>query len=149
VAGYVAAVDQVQGLLKTAWDANAGTVIGATYIPELRWEMTDSAEEPSNSDRPWARCTIRHSTADQRTFGEVGGRRFRQFGIVMVQLFAPWRSGRGAHLTQLLAQVVKDAYEGAATQDVWFRSVRFNEVGRSGPWYQINVIADLEWDELR
>jgi hypothetical protein len=99
VAGYVTAIDQVQGLLKTAWDAKAPTVLGATYIPELRWEMTDSAEEPSNSDRPWARCTIRHSTADQRTFGEVGGRRFRQFGIVMVQIFAPWRSGRGAHLT--------------------------------------------------
>jgi hypothetical protein len=149
MAGYIAAVDQVQSLLKTAWDANAATAIGTAYVPELRWEMTDSAEEPSNTERPWARCTIRHSTADQRTFGEPGGRRFRQFGIVMIQLFAPWRSGRGSNLTQLLAQIVKDAYEGAATQDVTFRSVRFNEVGRSGPWYQINVIADLEWDELR
>jgi hypothetical protein len=149
VAVYVDALDQVQTALKTRWDAAAAAAIGTTYTPELKWEMTDSSEEPKVKDRPWARCTIRHSTGGQRTLGGPGGRRFRQFGIVIVQVFAPWRAGRGATLTHLLAQVAKDAYEGVSTRDVWFRNVRLSEVGHSGPWYQVNVVADFEWDEMK
>jgi hypothetical protein len=32
---------------------------------------------------------------------------------------------------------------------VELRNVRLNEVGSDGHWYQINVVADFEYDEVK
>ena len=54
-------------------------------------------------------------------------------------------------LSDQLATIVKDAFEGVATSPgrVLFRNVRYNEVGQDGQWFQQNVLADFEYDEVR
>jgi len=51
-------------------------------------------------------------------------------------------------VAQRLAQVALSAFQGRAIRDVWFRNVRYTEIGRDGLFYQINVMADFERTEI-
>ena len=80
---------------------------------------------------------------------DTGKSLFRNYGIVAVQVFAQMRDNTGPMVSRRLAQVVKNAFQGKATPNVWFREAAYNEIGREGAWYQINVTANFEWDEVK
>lgn len=133
--------DEILSAHKTAWDADAT----ASLYPLVYWDV--SGEKP---ETPWARVTVRHQDGEQVTLSnEAGQRRFRHFGVVTVQTFTKY--GGGMSLNDELVAVSKNAFEGVTTSPgrVIFLNVRINEVGQEGHWFQTNVLADFEYDEVR
>lgn len=145
------AVDEIYGRLKTVWDAQTPAIVGTVLPALLLYEDTEWNGRPDDPTAdPWARVSIRHASGQQATLADSTSKRlFRNYGAVTVQCFAPMRDNRGAPVARQLAEVVKAAFEGARTTNVWFQSVWFNEIGREGLFFQLNVVANFEWDEAR
>ena len=73
-----------------------------------------------------------------------------RLGLVSVQSFSPLSEGGGLSLAQKSAIIARDTFEGVGTASgIWFRNVRIQEIGATGTWYQMNIIADFEYDEIR
>jgi hypothetical protein len=129
------AEDIILGIFKTAWDPNP-----AVY--------DDVPGNKPAGDVIWARATVKHATGRQSSLGNAGGKRRYTFeGTVTVQVFSPVGDGSTAGLDA--AKVVLNAYEDARNPDVWFRDARLNEVGSSGAFDQINVLATFSYDDVR
>lgn len=134
------AVDAMYGHLTTGWN-------NLPSPPTLLYE--DRGQEIPGTDVAWARAEVRHNEGGQATLGEKGYRTFERIGFVTVQIFTPLNQGRAQ--SDKLAQAVIDIFEGetAGNGAIWFRRVRANEVGRDGGWFQINVLAEFEYDQQR
>ena len=137
-ATFAQATDDILGIFKDAWDP---TTYEAIYT-------NIAGEVPTGTD-PWARATLQHVGGGQASLtGGLGTTRWNRTGFLTVQVFVPIGEGlSGAHN---LAKIIADAFEGASTPNgVWFRNVRVNEVGPDGDWYQVNVVVDFEYDEVK
>jgi hypothetical protein len=141
------AYDEMLSLFRTAWEANAGAFNGSV-VPEVRYDGVGDPGPPASAD-PWARIQIRHLTGTQATIGGDGTqRRFERAGIITVQVFWPLSQAALGNVRSL-ADVARAAFEGkATTSHIWFRNVRVQEIGPDGSWYQVNVLADFEYDEF-
>ena len=129
-------------VLKTAWDADPTS----TGLPVLYWDTEGDIPDSG----AWCRVTVRHAEGGQATLSSsTGTRRFRHRGTVIVQIFTP--HNEGAMLSDDLTDIVENAYEGTTTSPgrVIFRRVRKQEIGQSGQWFQMNVLADFEYDKIR
>ena len=137
-ATFEEARQEILTTFKTAWD----TTGHPAYYENIREDLTSSVE-------PWARVTLRHVTGRNASItGGIGNQRFERTGNLMVQVFVPTGEGLTEGLT--LAKVVADAFEGVSTASgVWFRNTRVNEIGSEGSWFQINVIVDFLYDEVK
>ena len=126
---------------KTAWDAQTPPIPPVIY--------DDVAQEPPADGSVWVRVSVKHSANGQQTLGAQGNRRFGRIGIVVVQVFTPY--GGGLTANDIFAKVAVDAFEGKSTAPdaVTFSNVRSNEIGQSGDWFQTNVIAEFEYDEIK
>ena len=133
---------EIHTRFKTVWDADSASQ-NVTVL------YADTAQDPP-PEGSWARITVRHADGAQATLsGETGARRFRQFGVVTVQVFTS--TGDGQVTSDVLVAIAKFAFEGVATSPgrVLFRNVRIQEVGQDGAWFQSNVLADFEYDEVK
>jgi hypothetical protein len=141
------AYDEILGAFRTAWEANAGAFNGGTP-PEVRYDGVGDPGPPDSGD-PWARVQIRHLTGGQANLGAPGTqRRFNRAGIITIQVFWPLSQAALSN-ARSLAGVARAAFEGqATTSHIWFRNVRVQEIGPDGSWYQVNVLADFEYDEF-
>jgi hypothetical protein len=134
--------DEILGTFRTAWLADSVS----QSVPVL---YSDVSQEPPDTGA-WARVTINHTTSRQATLSnETGARRFRRVGFVTVQIFTP--TGGGLTLSDGLTTIAVRAFEGVTTTPgrVLFRNVRPIEVGQDGNWFNMNVVADFEYDEVR
>lgn len=142
VSSTTQARNEIMSLLKAAWDADTTSC----EFPMLYW---DTAQK-TPTEGAWARATMQHGSGGQATLSnEVGARRFRYTGAVTVQLFTP--TGDGLVLSDQLVQVVKNAFAGVTTNpgNIHLRNVRSQEIGQDGVWFNTNVLADFEYDEVR
>ena len=131
------AVDAILDIFKAAWDP---TGFAAVY--------GDKPGTKPPSEALWARATIQHATGDQSSLaGETGTRRYTEEGTLTVQVFAP--VGDGSTECYRAATLVRDAYRDARHPNVWFRNARIQEVGASGAFDQINVLATFSYDTVR
>lgn len=129
-------------LVKTAWDAGAGTPIPPMIYPDLDRKRPDTGA--------WGRMVVQHApTAGESTLsGGAGKQMFERLGVVIVQLFDD--AGKGYSRLDALTKVMEDAFEGKSTPGgVWFRNVRSPEVGRDGRFQQVNVLADFTYVEVK
>lgn len=135
---YKEAKNEILDIFKAAWDPTGYPV----HYEAVR-------EDRSTDQNPWAVVTLQHAAGFQSTLnGANGTRTFTRLGFVTVQIFKP--SGKGLQEAYDLAKVVSDAFEGTATPGgVWFRDVRLNEVGRDGEFFQMNVVAEFRYDEVK
>jgi hypothetical protein len=134
---YLQARDFMLSVFKQAWDT---TGLFAAYddLP---------ASKPSGQSA-WARASITHATGGQGSLSnESGVRRWDRTGVLSVQVFAP--VGDGIKTCYALATLVSSAFESSQGSDVWFRNVRLNEAGVDGAFYQINVLADFSYEDVR
>ena len=134
--------DEILGTFRAAWLASSTS----DEYPIRYWNVAYD-EDPTT---PWARVAVRHQDGAQVTLSnESGARRFRRFGVVTVQVFTIY--GRNSGLHDDLVTIANNAFEGVTTSPgrVIFRNVRINEVGQDGQWFQTNVLADFEYDEVR
>lgn len=134
--------DEILAKFLAAWIANETSAA----LPVIYGDVV--GEVPASGS--WARVTVRHNIGGAATLGgEVGNRRFRHEGIVTVQVFT--EHGNGQVDSDVLATVAMDAFEGEVTSPgrVIFRNVRINEVGLDGQWFQVNVLAEFEYDVIK
>jgi len=128
--------DEMSALFNTAWSPRA-----------VIWDGLPG--KPPSGRTPWARFTVRHADGEQATLAnDQGRRRWRRSGTIFIQLFAP--VGDGLSALDPLTKIAMDAYEGQSTAGgAWFRDVRCREIGPDGDWYQVNVLVDFEYDEVK
>lgn len=134
--------DQMSQVLKDAIDESDD------YEDTLiLWKDTD-ADPPNSTKEPWIRFAVHHSSGRQASLsGALGTKRYRRNGIVRVRLFTA--KGEGHSTSDVLGPIIMHAYEAGDTPDgVWFRNVRIQEVGVSGGWFETDILADFEYDEI-
>ena len=142
VATQTQARDEILTAFRTAWELGSPSA----GLPLL---FDDVADKPPDSGA-WARAVVRHATGGASSLsGETGLRIFTHRGTVTVQVFTPRENG--LVLNDQLTRIAKNSFEGVTTSPgrVMFRNARVNEVGPSGQWFQTNVFADFEYDEVR
>ena len=134
--------DEIHAAFKAAWEASVS-------YPVLYRDISNKDSKIPESG-PWARLTVRHTVGGAAAIGgPSGSRRFRHYGIVTVQIFTEF--GEGQRIADELTTIAKNAFEGEVTSPgrVIFRDVRINEVGQDEQWFQTNVLAKFEYDEVR
>ena len=143
---YTEATDAILAIFKTAWDASAPN---PTLVDYQNVTPSGGVLLPPTTQLSWARVTLAHNGGQQSSLsGALGTQRYDRLGLLLVQIFVP--AGEGLSEAHTLAKIVADAYEGASTSNgVWFRNVQVNEVGPDGDWYQVNVIIDFVYDEIK
>lgn len=137
---YTEAYDEMLAAFKAAWDT---TGYNAIYEDV-------ASDGPPTSTEPWARVTIRHSPAGGQVSlsSDTGTRIFSRSGIIIVSVFTP--VGDGLSLAHSLGKIVADAFDGVSTPGrVLFRDVGLNEIGPDGDFFQTNVTAAFEYDEVK
>lgn len=137
-ATFEEAQDEVYGLFKTAWDT---TGFIALY-PNV-------AGSVPTTPTPWARAKATlFNGGDASLSGALGTRRYERQGLFTAQIFVP--AGEGLERAMQLAKIVVDAYDGQRTASgIWFRNARVADVGPDGDWYQVNVLVNYEFDEIK
>ena len=144
-----AARDSILSHFNAYWTANSAAVNGGK-VPEMKWDNLDGDAKPvTPSNAPYGRAVVRHAVSPgQQTLGEPGNRLFGRVGVVLVQLFVPLASG--LTLADRLSKIAADAFEGKSTVErVLFRNVSVIEAGAEKGWFQYNVSAAFEYDELK
>ncbi len=127
--------DEILAVFKAAWDT---TGLGVTY--------TDVPAEKPNSEVGWARVTVIHEDGGQSGFSPTEVKKYTNTGMVATQVFGP--KGDGGAEARRLAQLVLVAYS-QARGSVWYRKQHIKDVGSSGSWHQINIIAHFTYDDQR
>ncbi len=153
---YEEARDYILDKFKAAWDVPAVKTLMQSggygnVAPEVEYQNVKPAKNAlSDGNKPWARATVRHATAEQRSMGTTGGRIFTRRGVVTVQIFVPVGK-QGLVLADRLGKMAADAFEGeeTSTGDIWFRNVTYREVGVDGNWFQVNALAEFEYDAVK
>lgn len=109
------------------------------------WEDLPNQNPPQDNTTPWARVVTKHGDGRQNALSNVNGkRRWGMTGMLIMQVFTPY--GGGKVLSKQLAQKLINAFRGAKGS-VWYRNPRMKEVGKSGNYYQTNVMVDFEYDQ--
>ncbi len=140
---------EIQQAFADAWAANAAAAIGAAVAPEVRYEGVIQTSLPPN-EAAWARVSMVTATGNQVAFGDnTGARRYREVGIVTVQIFTPLSAQSDLRDAAALAQVAVAAFRGVETPGgVEFLNVTPTRVGPSEAWFQYNITADFNYDSL-
>lgn len=141
---------EIQLAFHTKWDADAAAAIGAATAPDVRWEGVAEGPLPPATET-WARVSILHNGGPQVAFGQnPGSRRYRESGIITVQIFTPLTAQSDLRDAQALAQVAIDAFRGVETSSgVEFTNVFATRVGPEGAWFQYNVTSEFNYDSLQ
>lgn len=138
-ATYRQAVDDMCSLVADAWSPTGYGV---------DWPGVAGFVPPT--DVPWMRVVIQHTGDGQRSLANhANRRRYRRTGTLWCQVFVP--SGKGLAAAYEHAKLLLDAIEGSTTTEhcVWFRRTRLQEVGESGLYQQVNVLAEFTYDEVK
>lgn len=135
---YEEAVDDVLGMLNTAWSVTGHNL----YFANTRGER-------ETDETSFAMAKIMHTDdGGQRTLGGVGYREFERVALLMVMIYV--QAGKGLSEMYQLAKVVSDAFEGkTSVGGVRFRNITLRERDRDGQFAQIDVFVEFEYDEVR
>lgn len=139
-ATITAARDQMNKLVRDAW------IAAGRSDANIRYDDASSLN-PANT-QSWIRITVRHQTGSQANLAGDGKRRWERNGTLFVQLFTP--VGDGNKDSDTCIKIILDAIEGKTTSGgVWFRRVRVNEIGKRENQYNVNVLADFTYEEMK
>lgn len=108
----------------------------------------DSVTKLSDGNVAYVAFHVLHENSDQVSLGETGNRVFTREGQLIAQLFVP-AGKRGLDEASLLAKAAVDAFEGITFEGVRFHRVSAKTAGLNGNWFQTNISADFEFDEVK
>lgn len=137
--------DDISKLFYDAWvaDSNSSGI-------KVFYDNLDEDSSSKDSKKSWVRFSIRHFDAFSReTLARGNGQKnyFRD-GVAIVGIFTPIENGMA--LDSTLVDIAMTAFEGKSTTNgVWFRNIRFTEVGVTQSWFQTNVKADFSYSEIK
>ncbi len=137
------AYDDILGTFKTAWDLVSTLPVLYPNRPGEAPTGDDSNDNPEG----YAKLSITHNEGFQATLSDASaGKRWRSTGLVIAEIYYP--SGTGTGYTTLVTSVI-EAFRGVTTVNgVIFRRVAPSEIGLRGNYFQNNVIAAFEYDEI-
>lgn len=138
--------DAVLLQLNAAWDADS-----ATQGVEIEWEdrepLTEKSKVSTKTGKPlpWAQQFFRTIASPNEQIGGVGsGSVLNQSALRLLVFTAP---GDGGVRANRIAQVVKDAFRGWTSGDLWTRSVVSSHFGRDGAHSRTDITVSLSWGE--
>ncbi len=142
MADITTATDEMLGVVRTAWEAQAATIINGPA--PMFYTMKDRIADPKPPvPRAWGRTTILHSEAD----GYAHAQKYRNEGTLYVNVFVQ-TSDQAGRDCQKLAQMVKAALRAhASSGEVTFTRVRIQEAPLEGDWTRINVLSAFYYFE--
>jgi len=105
----------------------------------------DNAPFVEPEGKMWVRLNIQHSITNQTEIGAT--KRFRTYGLIIVQIFIPIEEGDVDAL--ILAKTIRDTYRCTTISGVTYQTPYKDIVGRSGKWYQINVVCPFHADDTQ
>lgn len=123
--------------------------------PRTLFALGDETFDPPGGidayGEPWARLSMKHMDAAQRTLAPVGHRKFKREAIVFLQLFVPPNSGEAVQ--DVLLKAGQRLYEGRklSLDDVVIKEVVVRELGEieDGRWNASTIQATIEYDEVK
>lgn len=135
-------------MFKTAWDADPATTGLAVLYDNVPGEAPTGFDANGNP-LGYARFMIRHATGSCISLADANGiHRYEHMGVLIVQTYT--FTGSGITTPILVAEVVKNAFEGKSSpNNVRFRNARYNQIGTDGNHFEVDVLVDFEYDEIR
>lgn len=119
---------------------------GATPLTPIAWD--NKAFDPTIQNDDWVRFSVQFVSGDQASLGTPGDRRFRRFGLIFVQIFT--KADAGLVSSDTLGKIAVDAFEGISlVGNLWFRNVGLVTIGVEGKWFQQNISAEFQYDEIK
>lgn len=114
----------------------------------------NGVERPNLLDIPWCYVEVKSVGGDRRGVSEAdthGNVRYENFGVIIIQVFAPRSGASGKQLARDLADQVRNRFRGHITQGgVAFYEARIDDsIPPEANWWQVNAIAEWEFDEMR
>lgn len=96
----------------------------------------------------WVRFNNAEFQGSQISMGSPTNNRFRQFGVVTLQIFQP--QGQASSDARSKAVTAINAFKGVTTTNgVKFYDVYSRNIGNDGNgWFQINVISSYYYDDI-
>lgn len=118
---------------------------GWSSLTDIAWP-DDKFISPDGAT--WVRFDCKENDGEQVSIGDPGNNRFRHFGLVTIQVFAP--QGNGSIDARAKAQAAVAIFMGQeTTNDIHFFAVQPRQIGNDGSgYYQINVLASFRYDEI-
>lgn len=100
------------------------------------------------TDKTWIRFTCQENDGQQVSMGSPNANRFRQYGVIILQIFQP--QGQGSKDARVKAAAALSAFKGAVTTNgVHFYDVYGRQIGNDGKGFeQINVVSSFYYDEI-
>jgi hypothetical protein len=140
IANSRVARDAIYGTLKTAVESSVYFDIPIFY--------PDVVKTKPDGDTEYLKAFVDLTNERQASIGGHQQRRYRVYGIVMVQIFTKY--GSGQEKADAISGVVKGAFRGVNTgaDAITFRNARVIDVGHTGPYLQTNVVAEFDYDEI-
>jgi hypothetical protein len=130
------ATDSISGLFNTGWN----------NVTPVEWPNVAQAEPHlREGSEPWCAFDLMfHGGAN----AAISNSRFTREGRVTVRIFVP-AGERGLERANALCMTAINIFEGQTVDGVSFYNVGPRTVGPADGWYQINVSADFEFDEVK
>lgn len=147
-ATYSEADDAMRAIVDTVW-ANGVITALVGYLPVLYMSGIEPATGPDVTKfwGRWSRQTVLEQQSSHRD--GTNGRRFRNNGLVFVQVYGPMALATANAKCRTISELVLNSMRGKETSNgVIFRNVRINELATDGKSYRYNVIAEYEYDEI-
>ena len=139
---------EIVALFNTGWSGD----VTSSSIPILYWDskgQTPKGQDADGNPVPYVRLTIQHNgSSDESLANDVGSTKFRNFGIITVQVFTAL--GLGLLLSDRLVKIIKESFrKKKTTSGVWFRNFASSEIGPDGAYFQVNVTGEFIYDEFQ
>lgn len=139
---YTQATNAVFTAFKSGMDTNRPNVV-------IAWPNLDFDPQTSfvaSTHEAWARVTMRTIDAGQITLGDAGARRFRYSAALQVEIYTPLGNGQSTALA--IADDIVSILRGITTQGVRIKVPEIIAEGRDDPFYHVNVITPIEYDDI-
>jgi hypothetical protein len=95
----------------------------------------------------WIRPAIKTALSKQTNLATSNGvRRFTRYGILLIDCYAP--VGDGNVEVNNLAHLYVQGLERLRSSPIWYRNIRFIEMGKEGSSSRVSVMADFQYDEF-
>lgn len=95
----------------------------------------------------WVRAVVRERVSRQLSLGITTNRRFNRKAALVCQVFTPINTGSLA--SNVLVDSLREFFEGVTVSGLMFHNVEARNEGNDGKWYQVNVMAHFEFDEVK
>lgn len=148
---FVQGQDDIREFIYSRWVDRTPEIFGE--VPEMRFQGVELNDPPAVPTF-WGRLSVMSLTDQQATLSTRSvvsyTRRYRDNGLVVVQLFGPRTGEKAQEKLLLLAQIVQNRLRGGKTESgIWFRNARIDpNLAHENLFQRVNVICDYERDEI-